>query len=456
MSKRPDGHGPLKWMANFKSIQIDYEYYLTLSDEPKAVCLSERQMYVLSVQNSYTYWGTRWYNTDDVSEAQLKLIAAEIEDLLMCGCGTPEPSITDRFTANTYMTTTNTFYEETYNTWNDAGQTVISIAPNLDFGTGVPADIDKLLCLNINMFVQTVIEAAIAYKKQTTQEKKDITKNLASIFAALASAGGAAIAAGGILALGMAFLGGPLTVFGLAMAAVGLFIANVVETTDLSVFEDPEAVEKIRCTLTENMTGEQLTRARFQAGLTPNHFSPGSNAAKLKDIFQPYLDDLNVYLQFLVTGNGLYDAVDVGALPECEVCPIPQTCFDFEEDRQDWTAPSPADAQWTHALGWGRITSGYVTIDSPQDGTVIHTVKIRFYRPWANTSDFERYFVNLYDWGGSGNFQTTLGGGLSHTQEITIENTTGTDWTDLRVQIAAGGYTWPIDQFIAEVCYIGV
>jgi len=267
MSRRPLGHGPLQYMSNFKAVQIDYEYYLTLSDEPQAVCLTERQMYILSVQNTYTYWGTRWYNTDDVSEAQLKLIAAEIEDLLMCGCGTPEPSITDRFTSNSYMTTTNTFYEETYNTWNDGGQTVVSIAPNLDFDTGDPADIDKVTCANINILLQTIIEAAIAYKQKTTQEKKDITKNLGSVFAALASAGGAAIASGGILAVGMAYLGGPLTVFGLAMAAVGLFIANIVETTDLTVLQDAEAIEEVRCTLTQNLIGENLTRERFMAGL---------------------------------------------------------------------------------------------------------------------------------------------------------------------------------------------
>jgi len=277
----------------------------------------------------------------------------------MCCC---EPSITDRFTANTYMTTTNTFYEETYNTWNDGGQTVGSIAPNLDFDTGDPADIDKVTCANINILLQTIIEAAIAYKRQTTQEKKDITKNLASVMAALAAAGGAAIAAGGILAAGMAFLGGPLTVFGLAVAAVGLFIANIVETTDLSVFQDAGAIEEVRCTLTQNLIGENLTRERFMAGLTPNDFDPGSNAEKLAAVVQPYLDDLNVYLQFLVEGNGLYDAVDIGALPDCEVCPAarvilvngapsiwPDMTLTFIANDGDWDIWDISSQTWSSA-----------------------------------------------------------------------------------------------------------
>jgi len=243
----------------------------------------------------------------------------------MCCCG--EPTTTERNELNNYMTITANYYDETYNTWNDAGQTIASIAPNLDFSTGVPADIDKIICTNVSIILRTIIDSAIAYKKAATQEKKDLHRNLADVIAALAAAGGAAIAAGGILAAGMAFLGGPLTVFGLAMAAVGLFIANAIETTDLSVFQDTAATEEVRCTMVQNVVGEDLTRARFMGALSPNHFEAGSNAEKLAAVIQPYLDDLNVYLQFLVEANGLYDAVDIGALPECEVCPTEENCF---------------------------------------------------------------------------------------------------------------------------------
>lgn len=245
----------------------------------------------------------------------------------MCCCDGETP--TERFTLNQYMTDTNTFYDDTYNTWNTAGQTVLSIAPNMDRPTGDPANIDKVICSNISIILKTIIDSAIAYKRQSAQDKRDIHKNLANVLAALAAAGGAAIAAGGVLAAGMAFLGGPLTLFGLAMAAVGLTIAAVLDTVDLSVFQDAAAVELVRCTMAQNMAGAQLTRARFMGALSPNHFPSGGNAEKLAAVVQPYLDDINVYLQFLVTANGLYDAVDMGALPDCVDCPpeirYPQT-----------------------------------------------------------------------------------------------------------------------------------
>lgn len=449
-------HGPMRYMGNFKAVAIDYEYYLSLSDEPQSVCLTERQMYVLTVQNTYTYWMTRWYNTDDVSAPQINLIASEIEDLLMCGCGIPEPSITDRFTANTYMTTTNTFYEETYNTWNDAGQTVYSIAPNLDFGTGVPADIDKIICTSISILLKTIIEAAIAYKKQTTQEKKDIAKNLASVMAALAAAGGAAIGAGGILAAGMAYLGGPLTVFGLAMAAVGLFISNLLETTDLSVFQDPAAIELVRCTLAQNLVGEQLTRARFMAGLVPNHFPSGGNAEKLAAIIQPYLNDLNVYLQFLVSGNGLYDAVDIGELPDCEVCPPIETCYAFTIDNQGWV--STENALYTASQGWGAVVSARFIMQNGNHTQGAHSVRIQFSNGFFNGSDdFHKFFVVLSSYGGANEqgFGTGAGPLLVAPGGVITLTSTGADWVGLNVQIAAGGYTWPIGGvYITEICAI--
>lgn len=450
-------HGPFRWMSGFKAVQADYEYFLSLSDKPESVCLSERQRYLISVQNTYSYWFTRWYNTDDTSAAEVAAIAAEIEELMMCGCGVPEPSIQERIVANTYMTETNTFYEETYNTWNDAGQTVVSIAPNLDFDTGSPADIDNVTCLAIAIFLDTIIQAAIAYKQKTTQEKRDITKNLASVFAALASAGGAAIAAGGVLALGMAYLGGPLTVFGLAAAAVGLFIANIVETTDLSVLQDEDAIRAVLCVLKKNMLGETLTQSRFIGALSPHPWASGSNADKLAAIVQPYLDDQNVYLQFLIQGQGLYDAVELGSLPDCDMC-LPHDCFDFTVDDQLWTTPTTITAQYTPATGWGQDQNTYLTIDSPVQGSTIHTVTIKFSRAWAGANDFDKFFVHLYDWGGTGNSQVYPVSGLLTGDEVTV-TTTGADWIDLRVQVVAGGLTFPPNGsnptpiYIESICY---
>ncbi len=327
---------PMRYMGNFKAVAIDYEYYLSLSDVPQSVCLTEQQMYVLMVQNTYTFWATRWYNIEDTSAAQLQLIAAEIEDLLMCGCGVPEPSITDRYNTTTYATTTYASYQETYNTWNDAGQTVGSIAPNLDYDTGSPPDIDKVLCLNISLLLRTIVDTATKTKQQSDQESRDLVTQLRNVFAALAVAGGAALASGGLLAAAAAFFMGPELVFGLAIVSVGLALIGLLAETDLTVFQDPIAYGLVQCTLVQNLVGEQLTRARFMSGLTPNDFIAGSNAEKLAAIVNPYLQDLNVYLQFLSTGNGVYDAANIGDLPDCEVCP--SDCHDFGLNTATWNS----------------------------------------------------------------------------------------------------------------------
>jgi len=308
-------HMPFKYMGQFKAVAADYEYYLSLSNEPRAVCLTERQMYIMQVWNTYTPWMTRWYNTEDTSEAELRSIAAEIESILMCSCGIPEPSITDRFNSTTYITNTSNSYTETYNTWNTSGQTVSSIAPDLDYDTGDPGNITKAQCLAIEMILDAIIEAAKANKQQLDQPNRDMVKNLGNTLGALGAAGGAAIGVGGAAAAFVGFLGGPYLVLGLALAAVGLGIANLIWTTDLSVFMDEEARQAVLCCMWDNMNGQTLTRDRFQGGVSCGDLT--GNAATLATIVQAYLDDLDTYLNFLVTTQGIYEVADFGVLPEC-------------------------------------------------------------------------------------------------------------------------------------------
>ena len=383
----PRSHPPLKWMKNFKAVAIDYEYYLSLDDKPVSVCLTERQMYVLSVQNTYTYWLTRWYNTDDITQKTVEFIAAEIEALLMCGCGVPTPSITDTLNAQTYNTSTATTYITTYNTWNDAGQTVASIAPSLDYSTGDPADIDKLLCLGLNLYLTAIVEQAKAIKQGSLEDSRDLTKQLAGAFGALGVAAGAGTVAGGAAAAVVGFFGGPWFVLGLALAAVGLTVASIVFPIDLSVFTDEEAFNDVYCTMVNNMVGSTPTRALFQGALSPNDFDPGSHAAELATVVQPYLDNLDSYLQFLVAMNGLYDVSDFGILPEC-ACPEDEWVDNnFATGNQYGWAPFVSMitfANWTGS-GWereddatqiaifksiaGEITDIELYFDSPLSGS---------------------------------------------------------------------------------------
>ena len=437
----PRSHPPLKWMKNFKAVAIDYEYYLTLSDQPQSVCLTERQMYVLSVQNSYTYWLTRWYNTDDITQKTVELIAAEIEGLLMCGCGVPAPSFTDYINSASYVTTTQTTYNTTYNTWNDAGQTVASIAPNLDYSTGDPANIDKLMCLAYSLLIATIVQTAKNVQLGSEEDGKDLTRQLTAVFGGLATAGGAATLAGGAAAAVVAFFGGPALVLGLALAAVGTAIASLVWPTDTAVFDDEEAIENVYCTMVTNAVGVTPTRDVFQGALEPNDFAPDSHEAKLAAIIQPYLDDLNSYLQFIQLMSQMYDAVPLGLLPECGCEPPPSSCFDFVPDNAGWTAAVPGYATYTPDVGWSRGPSNArIYIMSPSMPSVTG-ITMRFNKAWDGT------VVNFSE------FSTE-----PHTDS-------GIEWTwifdepmpagqfDLNFYISAGAPYVDADLVLLEICY---
>lgn len=322
------GHGPLKNMRDFKAVAVDYEYYLTLSDDPVSVCLTERQMYVLSVQNTYTAWLTRWYNTDDINQNVVVAIAAEIEALLMCGCGIPQPTITDRLNTITYNNSTTTIYENTENTWNAGGQTVISIAPNLDWDTGDPIDIAKLTCAAIRNLLNAIAAQGKQMNQQTADQNKDQVNLVSSALAGLSTAGSAALVVGGGAAAVVGFFGGPWVVLGLALGAVGAKVATLFMGAPATLFDDTEALEKVACAMINNTGDGSMTREKFQAALTPNDFAPGSPEAQLAAMIQPYLDDLTVYLQFMSLGNQLYEVSDFALLPDCG-CEPDEICYDF-------------------------------------------------------------------------------------------------------------------------------
>jgi hypothetical protein len=83
MSKRPMGHGDIKRMSQFKAIAMDYAYYVTLGDEGRLYCLTDKQIYILLAQMDYVGWMTRWYNTEDITQKTLGFIQSELMEKLM-------------------------------------------------------------------------------------------------------------------------------------------------------------------------------------------------------------------------------------------------------------------------------------------------------------------------------------------------------------------------------------
>lgn len=354
----PRSHGPLKWMSNFKAVAIDYEYYLTLSDEPQSVCLTERQMYVLSVQNTYTAWLTRWYNTDDITQKTVEFIAAEIEGLLMCGCGIPVPSVTDRINSQVYNNTVSNTYITNETTYHTDGDTLNTLAPNMTYAGGDPADINRMLCLGLEMLLKTVISQAQGVQDMDENQQQDLVQQLGIAMGALAGAGSLAIAAGGSAALVVAAIGGPWTLLGLAIGGIAVGISSLFVSTDIAALTDEEAIEEVLCTLRENAMNKEPSFAIFQGLLTPNTFDPGSNAEALAAIVQPFLNNLTVYLQFMMVMSDLYATTLLAALPECAICIDPVVCagrdgYDFRLGNAMFT-PYVGRASYVAGQGWTK------------------------------------------------------------------------------------------------------
>lgn len=346
-------HGPLKWMAQFKSVAIDYEYYLTLSDKPISVCLSERQMYVLSVQNTYTSWLTRWYNTDDINKTIVGLIAAEIEDILMCGCGITVPSITDIINSNNYTSSTSNSYIENNAIYQADGGQLTTIAPNMTYAAGIPADIDKILCFGYDMMLQTIIDQGKGIAQLGGEQSQDLVRQIGIAMAGLAAAGSLALSAGGFAATIVAVIGGPWALLGLAIGGIATGIASLFITADVSLFEDQEAIDLVLCTMRTNSLGNEPTFATFSGLLTPNSFAVGGNAEKLAALVQPFLSSIDFYLQFMVSMSGLYATPLLIALPECDTCAERQSfVYDFLIDEQGWT-DGAFGSVYTATTGWG-------------------------------------------------------------------------------------------------------
>jgi len=411
MTSIPPYHLPLKWMGDFKAVAIDYEYYLTLSATPQSVCLTERQMYVLSVQNTYTAWLTRWYNTDDITQKTVQFIAAEIEGILtMCNCGVPIPSNTDIINTNTYITSTSNDYVTNNVTYTTDGNTLDTLAPNMTYAIGDTPDIDRVLCFGYEMMIKTIIEQGKGVKQLESGQEQDLVRQIGIAMGALSAAGGLAMAAGGFAATVVAVIGGPWALLGLAIGGIATGIASLFIAADVSLFEDTIAIEEVLCTLRTNSFEHEPTFATFSGLLSPNTFVVDSNAEKLAAVVQPFLDSLDFYLQFMISMSQLYATPLLVALPECEFCPVPPLyCLDFG----------------VSAHGWQPYPGGYGVRDSGGLAGEFYVGDGLYYFIWTTSGtvagDWTEIILSFS--GPIANFQFMVGGLIAGSIGATASNT---------------------------------
>lgn len=439
----PREHGPFKWMSNFKAFAVDYEYYLSLSDEPQSICLTERQMYVLSVQNSYTYWLTRWYNTDDITQKTVQFIAAEIEQALMCGCGIPMPTSTDYFSTINYVNNTTAIYNDTFNTWNEGGQTVISIAPNLDFDTGDPVNISKLVCAAVELLVKSIMAQAKQMKTQTQAQNENMTSQIGTAMAGLATAGGIASQIGGIGASAVSLFGGPWMLLGLALGAVGLAIYNAVAQADTALFDDKTAIDHVICSIQKNLDNAQVTRDAFAGSLVPLGYGSGTPEAQIAAILQPFFSDLNTYLQFMTFGNQLYGQVSsFAAMPDCG-CEDAE-CEDLKTGEHGWEKLDPVYATYYPGSGFGRGTNpSRIGIMKNVSGTITN-ITIKF------NQNINGYAIGVFP--GYNSFGSEIFGSITLGDHAILSGA----WSaGFAFEIFEVGFpSLPVDLRVTEICMV--
>jgi hypothetical protein len=258
-------------------------------------------------------------------------------------CG---PSITDRLNAQIYNNSTLAGYSATETQYETDSGTLDTIAPNMVPAMSSQDGIDQILCLGYEMMLRAIVNQAKGTLAVSEEAGQDLIEQLGIAMAGLASAGGLALAIGGGAAAIVALIGGPWALLGLAVSGIAVGLYSEFHTLDSSVLNDVEAFNDVLCTMRQNGMGTAPSFTMFNELLSPNFFAPDSNAEKLGDIVQPFLNDLTFFLQFMISMSDLY-ATDIWSnLPECALCPP-----DIECEGGEGNNFLSSDALWNPYLG---------------------------------------------------------------------------------------------------------
>lgn len=291
-------HMPLRYMGNFKAIAMDYEYFLSLSDEGQLYCLSDRQIYILLAQLDYVGWLTRWYNTEDITQKTVEFIKSDLMEALMSCVDVSVLVDQGKLTLTKDVQNQqiqSAALRQVYADRYDGTPTSINPdAPTTDFGS--TGDRYDALCAALMAYV---------YQFASGQTSAVIAGDIAA-FALLA---GAAV----LLIPG-------LNIFYAAGAALALLagggIIGLTTGAAVDALTDTEALDDVVCYMRETLKAESVTEANFAACLDTYPFSVGSNAAIVADFLKPTLG--TNYLAFLdMLGQSYNGLINGEPVPEC-------------------------------------------------------------------------------------------------------------------------------------------
>lgn len=197
----------------------------------------------------------------------------------------------------------------------------------------------NLLCWGVRAYVQSAVEAFIAYAEQQEAEADNALNIAAMILVA-----GAAIA--GTIALGPA--GGAAAgalAYGFLIGGATLAVWAALDTTDLGSLRDDGAIDQVVCCIMDGVAGSYPSFAAWQGPYTCNGLS--STAQRIKDIVDAQLPNEDAYAMMLAVMAD-YQPFEM-LLPDC-VCDDWCRVFDFGTNAR-------GEDGWTIQGGSVRVAS---------------------------------------------------------------------------------------------------
>jgi hypothetical protein len=324
----------------WKGIVYDWAGYASMDNMQQLTrCLTPRQISIIMGALTPLYWRTRWMNLSghdigaEIADIELALLSACGEggenmqirqkpgdscvlqysndggvtwadgfDYSLCVAGSNAPVVLD-----IDIDASKAYYDTIINNYNGTTGSIISTAYNR-----------ALLCWGIRAYVQSAIEAFIAYAEQQEAEA-DATLNIA----AMILVAGAAIA--GTIALGPA--GGAAAgalAYGFLVGGVTMAVWAALDTTNLDDLRDEDAIEQVVCCIMNDVAGSYPTFAAWQGPYTCSGLS--STAQRIKDIVDAQLSNEDAYAMMLGVMSDYQPFEDL--LPDC-VCDSWCRGFDY-------------------------------------------------------------------------------------------------------------------------------
>ncbi len=281
------------------------------------LCLTQREIAILKASIIPAYWQTRWQNLgEDKStlEGRIALIDAKLD---FCG-DTDEDSIIVVQNINTLQININQIK------WDGSTTSINPDAPITTWNDGDTDDRNAALCMAVMSLVGTIcaleLQALIARYAGT-----------ALVFA------------------GLFILTGGLSAFGVLL--VGTLVAGFSFEVARDALEDRDAQLAVACCMNTYLQGEAVTSAVLSASLGACGFTPGSNAAIVRDYVNRSIQSEDTYFALVDAAGKAFVQASVLGIDLCECGQ--QWCykFDFTIDDQGWTAVSP-DSEYYPGLGF--------------------------------------------------------------------------------------------------------